>query len=166
MKDQILSLLRHAVTGLAALGTLLATKSLIAPEDVAVVNDSGASLGSAVVVIVGAILARLALTGLGKLFPKTDGEHTSNGGSGGRLPLWMLVGTAAALMTTLPSCSMPEGYNLSGSAYLTDGDDKAGLKFEGGNVLPFGRFAIRDPQTGKVTGYAAVQAAPKVRATK
>lgn len=100
MKDQLLSLLRHATTGFAGLGALMASKSLIAPEEAAAVNDAGASLGDALVVIVGAIVMRLILTGLGKILP-TDGNSTRPG-----VGVLLAMGTAAALMTTtLSSCS-------------------------------------------------------------
>lgn len=112
MKDQLLSLLRHAASGLAGLGALLASKSLIAPDDVDAVNAAGLSLGDSLVVIVGALLMRLLLMGISRFFP-TDGNSTRPG-----VDVLLVMGTAAALMTTtLSSCS---DYPVTGSLSYRD----------------------------------------------
>ena len=44
MKDQLTSLLRHSLTALAGLGTLLASRGCVAAEDAEAVNSAGATL--------------------------------------------------------------------------------------------------------------------------
>jgi len=106
MKSLILSyipsLLRHVVTSLATVGTLLLTKGLIAPDAVQAVNAGGVSLGVALVAIATPVLSRLVLTGLGKLSPGCVET------AGPTAPVWALcmgLGAAAGFGLFLPSCS-------------------------------------------------------------
>jgi hypothetical protein len=102
MKDQLISLLRHATTALAGLGGFLAYRGLIAPEDSAAVDAAGASLGEALIVVLVAVVSRqvifwMAKMGLGKAVAK----------SGGSSPLLALGGMLLLLMTaaSLTSCA-------------------------------------------------------------
>ena len=104
MKTTIASLLRHAFTALASIGGLLLSANLINPGDVAEVNAAGVSIGTALVGILTALVARLVLAFTGKLLTGgVPGE--SSGTPGGALPLLVLVGTLAVVMGCLPACS-------------------------------------------------------------
>jgi len=107
MKALILSyiptLLRHLVTSLATVGTLLLTRGLITPSDVAAVNSGGSALGAALVIILTPVLSRLAIVGLGKI--PLGGLSAASDKVTGWL-LWLCIGTAAGLGGfSLPSCS-------------------------------------------------------------
>jgi len=67
LKEELASALRHAVTALAAIGTLLAMRGCIAAEDEAAVNAAGGTIGEALVVIVAAIVARVAISWMGRI---------------------------------------------------------------------------------------------------
>jgi hypothetical protein len=112
------------------------------------------------------VLVRFATSGRIELFPPEEIDEESDG------PGWspmLLIGmtTACALVGgLLSSCQIPGDYDLTGRAFIGGSSAKAGLKFEGGNVIPFGKVAVRDPDTGKVTGYADIEARKRVSATK
>lgn len=178
MQAQLLSLFRHFLTGLSALGAYLFTHGLIQAGDAPAVDATGAQFAESLAVILAVVVTRVILFLLGRYAPAlapllsgqspvaSQGQQSTGEGSGGNL-LPVLIGMAAALLVvSLPSCRLASDYDLTGSAYIGDSDAKAGLKFEGGNAIPFGRFALRDRETGKVTGYATIQATPKVHATK
>ncbi len=104
MKTTIASLLRHAFTALASIGGLLLSANLINPGDVAGVNAAGVSIGTALVGILTALVARLVLAFTGKLLTGgVPGE--SSGTSGGALPLLCVLGTLGGIMGCLPACS-------------------------------------------------------------
>lgn len=96
IKEQIGSLIQKAAYGLAGIGTFLGGKDMIAPEDVAAVNNAGGSIAAAIGIILAAILVHVIGSRLKK----------SGGGSGGNITAF-LVTTAAALSMagSLPSCS-------------------------------------------------------------
>ena len=102
MKTYLASISRHAFTALAGLGGLLFSKGLIAEADVSQVNASGVSLGAALAVILTAIVGRVALTLLGKVFTGAAGE---SGGMSGGASLLVMCGAAVGLLGALPSCS-------------------------------------------------------------
>lgn len=100
------SILRHLLTFLAGLGTLLAARAVIAPEDAAAVNEAGAQLIEPVALILGAAgaaLARLLLA----LFQRGGGKTGPLVGTG--LPAaggLLLAGSLAGFVGfSLPSCS-------------------------------------------------------------
>lgn len=102
------SQLRHLLTFLAGLGTLLLAHNLLAPDQAEALNQAGAALIEPLSVIcgaVGAAAARLVLTWLGRMVASGAGETSSTAGSG-MFPLWLIGATAAGLMVfSLPSCS-------------------------------------------------------------
>ena len=101
MKEQLTSLLRHAVTALAGLGSFLAYRGIIAAEDSAAVDAAGASIGEAVVVVVVAIVTRALISFMGKLgLPKIGGSSVS-----------MMTGGLLVLASTasLMSCADYQG---------------------------------------------------------
>ncbi len=104
MKTTIASLLRHAFTALASLGVFLASKGWIDAPDTAAVNGAGVSLGAALVVILTAVIGRLAITWMGKILPGTGGVKNGTG-SGGGLPALGMLCMAAGFMGSLPSCT-------------------------------------------------------------
>lgn len=179
MKDKLLSAFRHLLTGLAGLGGFLLSKGVIAAEDAPSVDAAGDELAQAASAILAIVAMRLILFLVGKyapgLAPLVSGAgnpiaHDKAGGgtsSGGSLvPLLLGMAVVLPVVGSLPSCRLADGYKVTGSAYYGNSDAKAGIRFEDGNVIPFGRVALRDPETGKVTGYADLQAAPKIHATK
>ncbi len=105
MKDIILAaiptLLRHLATSLATVGTLLLTKGLITPSDVAGVNAGASSLGAALVVVATPVISRLVILALGKLPLGGLAAATD------KVTAWLLcIGTAAGFIgLALPSCS-------------------------------------------------------------
>lgn len=102
MKTTIASLLRHAFTGLAGVGALLATKGWIDPEDATAVNAAGVSLGEAVVVILAAVCGRMLISVMGKVLRQGAGEGTPPGGVG--IPIIMCMGLGL-LGLSLASCT-------------------------------------------------------------
>ena len=78
----------------------MAGRGLIAPEDAAAVNASGATIQDALVVVIMAVLMRLILKYGGKLF-SADKDGTQNGGG----TLLLLLGMAGLMGMGLPSCS-------------------------------------------------------------
>lgn len=98
MKDMLVTLFRHALTALAGVGTLLAGRGWIAPEDAEAVNASGASLREALVVVLVAVVARLAMV-LGGKFLKVSGKDNTG------IHLWLLFLGTVALAGALPSCT-------------------------------------------------------------
>jgi len=123
------SQLRHLLTFLAGLGGLFLSWQIIAPEEVAAVNEAGAKLIDPLVVIIGAVaagVARLALTWISNLFRRGAGENgeNENGASGG-MTLLLMTTCAAAVLGGLPSCTVGE-YPISGS--VTWRDDSTGAK--------------------------------------
>jgi hypothetical protein len=99
MKNIILSLVRHALTALAGVGTFLAGRGLIAPEDAAAVNASGATIQDALAVVAVAVIARLMIHFGVKIFSMENED--GNGGSA----LLLLLGVAGLMGLGLPSCS-------------------------------------------------------------
>lgn len=100
-----LSILRHLLTFLAGLGTLLAARSIISPEDAAAVNEAGAKLIDPLTLIAGAAGAALArwLMTLSQREGGTPSQEVGTGlqAAGGLL----LAGSLAGLGLTLPGCS-------------------------------------------------------------
>lgn len=103
MQDSLKSVIRHLLTALAALGTYLASASLIPADQAADVNAAGAALADPLTLILTALAVPLArwvvswLPWLGK----------SGGGSAA-----VLIATAGALAGSLPSCGTPAGEAL------------------------------------------------------
>lgn len=99
MKEHFISQIRHFITGLAFMGGFLADKNIINAADAEAVNAAGAALVEPSSVILGAVaaaVARLLITGAGKLFGRGNG-------SAARLLLAMCA--AGVLMGGLPSCT-------------------------------------------------------------
>jgi hypothetical protein len=165
MNDPIRSLLRHLLTWFAGLGAFLFSHGLIGEGDVQAVNQDGATLGAAVVAILTVVITRVLMALLGNRFPALSKFL----GGQGTVQSLLLVCTVTALILAggaLSSCSFLDDYELKGSAYVGGRDAKAGLKFEDGNALPFGRFSMRDRGTGQVTGSAVIEARKRVHADK
>lgn len=101
MKALLISLLRHALTALAGVGTLLVSNGLIEPEDAAAVNASGASMADALVVVTSALVARLLMQYGGRFFTVLRQGKVSS------LALWCM-GLAGFLVLGLSSCAYLE----------------------------------------------------------
>lgn len=101
MKSQLTSVLRHIVTFIAGLGTLLASYYIIAPESAASVNQAGAALVDPLCVLLGAIAAgfvRLVMAWIAsKKFPPTGGNMVQ------AWAVWL--GLAGLMGFGLPACS-------------------------------------------------------------
>jgi len=102
------TLIRHAVTYLAGIGTYLYQVGAIDASGVDAANAAGASMqdGTAILLSLVAVVAtRWAINLLGKIFPATAAKLTGGAGSGLPLPV-ILCGAAAGLLgLSLPSCS-------------------------------------------------------------
>lgn len=127
----IASQLRHFLTFLAGLGGLFLSWQIIAPDQVAAVDKAGADLIDPLIIIIGAVaagLARLAMGWIGSLISRGAGE-LGNKTSG--FSVWVgLIGTAAALVGVLPSCSpgeFPVRVGIEGPGYSADYSSKGGL---------------------------------------
>ena len=125
MNAYLASLLRHCFTALASLGVFLAAKGLIAPADTAAVNDAGASIATALAVILAAIGSRLLLTVLAKM--KISGPLAGTTKAPGWLPV---LGTAtlggfigfslSGCATTVTKTTMPDGTVIEVTAKSSD----------------------------------------------
>jgi hypothetical protein len=125
---------RHQLTFLAGLGGILLGWNLIAPEEVAAVNEAGAKLIDPLMIIAGAVAAfvgRMAISWVTGIFRRGAGEDgdTDSKPSGGMSAL-LLMTCAAGVLGGLPSCSMGE-YPVTGSITFRDeaSGAKAGLTF-------------------------------------
>lgn len=125
------SQLRHCLTFLAGLGGLFLSWQIIAPEQVAEVNQAGADLIDPIIIIIGAVaagVARLVIGWISSLIGR------GAGGIGDKLsgvPVWLwIAGTAALIGGSMPSCSLSE-YPFSGSISFRDeaSGAKAGITF-------------------------------------
>lgn len=95
MQDSIKSVIRHFLTALAALGTYLASASLIPAEQAADVNAAGAALADPLTLILTALAVPLARWAV-SWFP-----WLGKGGGGSAAVLMAAAGTLAG---SLPSC--------------------------------------------------------------
>lgn len=126
------SQIRHLLTFLAGLGGLFLSWQIIAPDQVAAVDKAGADLVDPLVIILGAAaagIARLALGWISSLFGRGAGEI---GEKTRDLPVWVgLIGTAAVIGGSLPSCAVNGEYPITGSVTFRDPNTgaKAGLTF-------------------------------------
>lgn len=102
--NTIASQIRHFFTFLSGIGGMLLSAHLITPEQVDTANQAGSQLIEPLSILAGLIaagLARLAIGWFQTLFQKDDGKK----GVGRASALLITMGTAAALMGSLPSCS-------------------------------------------------------------
>ncbi|MCW1884001.1 hypothetical protein OKA04_04625 [Luteolibacter flavescens] len=98
MKEKLGSLIQGLAIALGSIGTFLEGQNLIAPEDVAAVNNAGGSIAAAL----GIILAAIIMHVIGSRIKKSG-----VGNSGGNLPAIALTMTVALSMVgALPSCSV------------------------------------------------------------
>jgi hypothetical protein len=130
---------RHFLTFLAGLGTILLGWNLLAPEQVAEVNAAGGKLIEPLMVILGAVgvfVARMALAWISKIFRSGSGELDNHkGGSGGGLPcLLLLCGMAGLMGFCLPSCAAVSGMPIKASLKLKEGrlsySSKGGIEMQ------------------------------------
>lgn len=140
MKDQLFSLIRHLLTGLAGVGVFLVSKGAMAPADASVVDAAGTDLANALAALVAVAITRILFFFVGKyapgLAPLLGGQDKTGSGTasgGGLVPL--LLGMAAAgLVVTLPSCSsvFEAGTPVTTSVFYRDPSGaKGGISFTG-----------------------------------
>ena len=103
MQDSLKSVIRHFLTALAALGTYLASASLIPAEQAADVNAAGAALADPLTLILTALAMPLAPWAV-SWFP-----WLGKGGGGSAAVLMAAAGTLAG---SLPSCGPQAGEAL------------------------------------------------------
>jgi len=113
MKEQIYSALRTALTALAGLGGLLASKGAIAPEDVATIDTASIGIADGLAVIGAALLMRLFIFLGGKL----------KAASGGNAALLCMVAALFLGLGALPSCAAT--FHPDGSASVSTDPDAA-----------------------------------------
>jgi hypothetical protein len=180
--NQLTTHLRHLLTGLAGIGTYLATKTPVDPATVDQINDAGKDLVdplAAFFAVLAIVVLRLVMRLLGKLFPSLSERlgDVASGGLSGRASL-LLICTVAAVGGLLPSCKtfdrlqeIAREYPATVSIYHRDPKTgaKAGLVAEPGKAPSyFGRLPVYDPQTGELTGWAEISGplAREVKPTK
>jgi hypothetical protein len=166
--NQITSFLRHLFTGLAGIGTYLATLTPVDPATVTQINDAGRDLVdplAAFFALLAIVAVRLVIAALGKVFPSLGdrlGNAASGGMSGGASVL--LISMAAAVGGLLPSCA-----DMTGGVFYRDPETgaKAGLKFEDGKGSYSARVPLYDDQ-GNLLGYTELEGplSGEVKATK
>jgi hypothetical protein len=99
-RDAIYSLLRHALTSLAALGGFLASHGVIAAGDVATVNAAGVSLGDAFSVILSAIVARVVIWLMALVFGNSGPGLGGGAGALGLLAVGLMIAGSASSCST------------------------------------------------------------------
>lgn len=105
--NALASLARHAVTYLVGVFVAWITVYLTLPGEAQAAADAAGALIEPLVVLVGlaaAVLSRLAMPALNKIFRLSAGEG-SGGASGGTLLLAVGLGLGTAAVGMLPSCS-------------------------------------------------------------
>jgi hypothetical protein len=127
--------IRHQLTFLAGLGGILLGWNLIAPEEVAAVNEAGAKLIDPLMIIAGAVAAfvgRLAISWVTGVFRRGAGENgeTDKSGPSGGMSALLLMTCAAGVLGGLPSCSTAEwplSVGIEGDGYSANYSSKGGL---------------------------------------
>jgi len=173
--NQIASTIRHLLTGLAGIGTYIATLTPVDPATVSQINDAGKDLVdplAAFFALLAIVAVRLVMRVLGKIFPSL-GERLGDAVSGGMsgTASLLLICTAVAVGGLLPSCKALSEYPLKGGFYYRDPGTgaKAGLTFEPGKApVLHGSVPVYDPETGEEIGRAELQGplSREVNATK
>ena len=107
--NAVASLARHFLTTLAGLGGFLFAPGLIPAEAVGQANAAGSALVDPLAVIAGlmaAAVVRLGIFFVGKIFPASAAKMMDAPKRGP----WLVIGlgTAAAVMGSLPSCSVSQ----------------------------------------------------------
>jgi hypothetical protein len=133
MNATIQTAIRHALTGLAAVGGFLASRGWIDAAAATDVNSAGAMLADALSAILAALAARLMIFLIGKV--TSSGKAKVYG-----MPFVLGVLAAGLLAASLPSCTPAQRETLSGipvRACFTDKDgnrvcysSKSGLEAE------------------------------------
>jgi hypothetical protein len=166
--NQIASSIRHLLTGLAGIGTYLATLTPVDPATVNQINDAGKDLVdplAAFFALLAIVAVRLVIAVLGKIFPSL-GERLGNAASGGMsgTASILLISTAVAVGGLLPSCA-----GMTGGVFYRDPATgaKAGLKFQDGKGSYYGSVPLYDDQ-GNLIAYTELEGplAREVKATK
>jgi hypothetical protein len=109
------SLIRHWLTALAGIGTLLSVHAIIPSEATEQANAAGTLLVEPLAVLAGLVAAsvvRILISAAGRVFPRAAGWLERLSGELFRLPLWILGIAMAGLIggLALPSCaSIPRG---------------------------------------------------------
>ncbi|WAC18868.1 hypothetical protein OVA24_16680 [Luteolibacter sp. SL250] len=158
--NQLTTHLRHLLTGLAGIGTYLATLTPVDPATVTQINDAGKDLVdplAAFFALLAIVAVRLVIAALGKVFPSL-GERLGNAASGGMSggASVLLISMAAAVGGLLPSCA---DYPMTGGVFYRHPESgaKAGLTFEPGKPPSYtAKVPVYAPETGKLTGWAEV----------
>jgi hypothetical protein len=106
LKKQAFSMLRHLVTGAAAVGAWLAAEGVIRPEDAgevgAAAEAAAGEVGAFVVALSAAVAARVCMGFLAAFTrPRTKGAGSMNGSLGG-LPLAGVWAAGSVVMASLP----------------------------------------------------------------
>lgn len=103
--DFLLTHLRHQLTFLASLGTMLLGWHLLAPDQVDAVNSAGAELVKPLSIIAGSVgvfVGRLVIAWLGKMLSHGTGE---NGNPPGWVGLLLICTLAGFVGLSLPACN-------------------------------------------------------------
>lgn len=178
MKEKIATALRHALTSLPAVGGYLLARGWLAAEEAAQLDALQEQALAGLAAIVAGVAARFILLGLARWAPGLQGvfgdgkggASASTGGTGGMTPMWMVVGTAAALLAggLLPSCAALGDMRVEGEAcyILEDGAKVCLTGDETGRATVRGRIPLKDPRTGEVTGWVEGRVTPRVVAEK
>lgn len=82
------------------------------------------------------------------------------------VPMLLLLLMPVFLLLT--SCAGVDGYDIKGEAvFIAEDGAKAGLRWEPGKpVAAFARIAVRDPETGEVTGFSYAEISKKAPKAK
>lgn len=165
MNPKLDSYLRHIFTGWIAIAVAwLAAMFVMTPQETEAVKDGLGQIGNGVLLVLGTLAPVIGRWAWGKMagFFRSSGqapeEETQRGpGPGEGLGAWVMIGTAAALLGALPSCSPVSGLPIVGSVSYRDprSGAKAGLVFDPAGP-PRARVAvpILDPDTGEQVGFA------------
>lgn len=172
MNTQLASYLRHIFTAWITTAVIGLTAWFTLDEkSAATVADGFSKIAEGLLVVLAVlvpVVGRLVWAWLANVFRSGSGENgeRDNGMPGG-LPLIALIGTVAALMGVLPSCSPRALDGVTGSIHYRDPQTgaKAGLVFDPA-APPRARIAVPliDAETGEQIGFADLSA--PIRGTK
>ncbi len=168
MNEKLASQLRHLATFVPGLGTFLLALGWLDADTAMQLDAEQAKYLAVLAGALAVMIARGILWLVGKYAPRLLPLFPGIGKGSSMLAM----ATAAGLLMAgglLSSCSawnsFTGDFDAKGEVVLLgEGGAKAGLKFQPGKPMSgFARLALRDPDTGAITGYTDIEISPKAK---